>query len=146
MFIWFNCRSSVFTFQCKIIYLYTASLSTVHSEINCNSIADEPTVQGVWRTSGWLPLRCIHLRGLQGESYCLIFLFLSVFFFVSLSHNYAECKSKLKTNQHAIIYNANFVLYLNLNSHHYGSHLDSEMLLKSTLCLKVTFYINTYVV
>jgi len=56
-----------------------------------SSIADEPTVQGVWRTSGWLPLRCVHLRGLQGESICLI---LDLFF---LFHT-IELR-KLKTNQ-----------------------------------------------
>jgi len=59
----------------------------MHSEIDYNSIADEPTVQGVWRTSGWLPLRCIHLRGLQGESYFFNFslsLCLSFFSFTQL--------------------------------------------------------------
>jgi len=74
-----------------------------------SSIADEPTVQGVRRTSGWLPLRCIHLRGLQGESSRLI---LDLFFLFHI----APRKSKLKTNQRLYISRLHLILNLHRRS------------------------------
>lgn len=78
------------------------------------SIADEPTVQGVRRASGRLPLRCIHLRGLQGESCHLIF-------HLSLSYNCAQLRcAKMNwklINKGIIFYMNSLNLNLNLNSY-----------------------------